>query len=409
MENKVSQTQNITCSVSYNAQNLTGSISVNNRELNADIAERGPQGPQGPVGPQGPKGEQGAQGGKGEKGQDGVGIPAGGATGEFLAKSSETDYATEWQTIPKPIWGNITGDIENQEDLAEILQNSGGANTDLSNLSETGEKHFLNKTQITNCILEAPNNYLTVSGNIITVKAGLKYLSANGRNTDGTLKNIETVLSENASVTLSTSATSDRYLLGNSAGNIVFWWDGALFEQEDEPDVSTATQYSSCLWYRPSTNIWYTLPSNSTAPYNWTPTANPYCVLAYIGRNGTTSIKTVERRLPFRALDYNDKAEITGWAFPSNKYTSITVGTTGSPYTAPADGWFTVTATGLEDYGRLALHNDTTKLATSHIARYASGYYSLNIQVEKGAKIKFTYPSGASITYFRFVYAKGAE
>ncbi len=32
------------------------------------------------------------------------------------------------------------------------------ANNDLSNLSEEGEKHFLNKTQITNCILEEPNN-----------------------------------------------------------------------------------------------------------------------------------------------------------------------------------------------------------------------------------------------------------
>lgn len=38
------------------------------------------------------------------------------------------------------------------------------ANTDLSNLTSTGEAHFLNKAQITNCILEAPNGVVEWSG-----------------------------------------------------------------------------------------------------------------------------------------------------------------------------------------------------------------------------------------------------
>ena len=53
----------------------------------------GATGPQGETGPAGPTGPQGPQG---EKGDDGVGIPAGGTTGQVLAKASETDYDTEW-------------------------------------------------------------------------------------------------------------------------------------------------------------------------------------------------------------------------------------------------------------------------------------------------------------------------
>lgn len=47
------------------------------------------------------------------------------------------------------------------------------ANSDLSNLTEAGEKHFLNKSQITNCILEAPQRikYTLIDG-ILTILKG---------------------------------------------------------------------------------------------------------------------------------------------------------------------------------------------------------------------------------------------
>lgn len=42
------------------------------------------------------KGEKGAKGDKGE------GIPAGGTTGQFLKKKSNTNYAYEWSDIDPP-------------------------------------------------------------------------------------------------------------------------------------------------------------------------------------------------------------------------------------------------------------------------------------------------------------------
>lgn len=50
-------------------------------------------GPSGPVGPQGPEGPQGPSG------APGVGVPIGGAAGQYLQKISSTDYDTQWDTI----------------------------------------------------------------------------------------------------------------------------------------------------------------------------------------------------------------------------------------------------------------------------------------------------------------------
>lgn len=63
------------------------------------------------------------------------------------------------------------GSIENLKSV--VKQALGGANKDLDNLTETGEKHFLNKSQITNCLLEVPQRikYTLVDG-VLTILKG---------------------------------------------------------------------------------------------------------------------------------------------------------------------------------------------------------------------------------------------
>ena len=50
----------------------------------------------GPTGPTGPTGDTGATGATGATGPTGAGVPAGGTTGQVLAKVDGTDYNTEW-------------------------------------------------------------------------------------------------------------------------------------------------------------------------------------------------------------------------------------------------------------------------------------------------------------------------
>ena len=60
------------------------------------VGPAGADGATGPAGPAGPTGATGPQGPTGPAGADGIGVDAGGTTGQVLAKASNTDYDTEW-------------------------------------------------------------------------------------------------------------------------------------------------------------------------------------------------------------------------------------------------------------------------------------------------------------------------
>ena len=71
--------------------------------------EQGIQGKQGIQGERGLTGAKGEQGQKGEKGDTGVGLVAGGTTGQILVKKSNLDYDTQWTTLnTKETWSKIS-------------------------------------------------------------------------------------------------------------------------------------------------------------------------------------------------------------------------------------------------------------------------------------------------------------
>ncbi|HAT8966202.1 TPA: DUF1566 domain-containing protein [Legionella pneumophila subsp. pneumophila] len=82
--------------------NKINSIPSGPQGLPGPKGDRGEAGPQGLPGPKGDKGEtgavgpQGMPGPKGEAGDDGQGVPAGGETGQVLAKSNDLDFNTVW-------------------------------------------------------------------------------------------------------------------------------------------------------------------------------------------------------------------------------------------------------------------------------------------------------------------------
>lgn len=63
---------------------------------NGEPGKDGVDGEPGPAGKDGEPGKDGEQGPMGPQGETGEGVPAGGTTGQVLAKKSDTDYDTEW-------------------------------------------------------------------------------------------------------------------------------------------------------------------------------------------------------------------------------------------------------------------------------------------------------------------------
>ena len=101
-----------------------------------------------------------------------------------------TDIETEKQNTITEIQDITINNKEEIEKLSNQEQNKiislgieSRANVDLSNLSATGEKHFLNKSQITNCITEIPQRVkLELANGVLTLKAGSTVIVPNGAN-----------------------------------------------------------------------------------------------------------------------------------------------------------------------------------------------------------------------------------
>lgn len=91
-------------------------------------------------------------------------LPASGVTADTYAYPSSVTVNAQGMVTSisegSPSGANADTDLSNLTETGE----SHFANPDLSNLTPAGEKHFLNKTQITNCILEAPNGVAEWSG-----------------------------------------------------------------------------------------------------------------------------------------------------------------------------------------------------------------------------------------------------
>lgn len=242
------------------------------------------------------------------------------------------DYAV-WSDVQPVFSGNKTGtDINNEIEIPYTLSNNGSKIVDVAYrdrvqalYEQTGEAMYytideqnqnftlpagevygmisntrdfsLNKTQITNCILEAPNGVATYSGSTITIKSGLKALMPNGKNADGTLNNIEYTLKTDRTLTHISLPTGQLYLFLVSSDNIA---DEILtaFVSEIKLQNETPPEVDYTMWYSPSTNIWKRYFTST----GWV-TYNACIVAIHTANNGIITSLTPYQ--PFRAIDYN--------------------------------------------------------------------------------------------------------
>lgn len=118
--------------------------------------------------------------------------------------------------------------------------------SDIQDLNDSKCDKKLNESgYITNCIIEAPNGVISYSDNNVTAYSGLKLLIPDGKNDDGSLKNIEYTLSENIVKDFSNTTISGALYIDNS-GNIY------AFASESEGTTFDST-YSG-VFYNTSTN-----------------------------------------------------------------------------------------------------------------------------------------------------------
>ena len=276
-------------------------------------------------------------------------------------------------------------------------------------LRRSDKKHFLNKTQITNCILEAPNGVATYSGSTITVKQGLKVLIPNGRNADGTLNNIEYTIPNDIEYTVSTSAGPILMVLELLSSGMVSSHSYQSYTISDEAPVDITS--TNAVWYNPKEN---TTSISDNKGESWTVSPRTFLGLYELNINQVTSLTPYQ---PVELLKRSDKAEIAGWGFPSTRVDYLTLDGSDSVYTAPADGMFRLvkkpTAGGQyillspQKYYNGVGNSDQGCIQISNASHLIDMVVSVDVQ--KGDKIWTYYNFGGETIVFEFRYAEGAK
>lgn len=122
----------------------------------------------------------------------------------------------------------------------------------------------------------------------------------------------------------------------------------------------------------------------------------------------------IEEQLPNKVdldaqnLSATGKSLISGWGMPSDKYTDLTFGVSGSEYTAPANGWYKASVLSSSN------SKSTLSLTTSHGAISVSHCFLSNqalggmVPITKNETFSVFYEN-ATTRYLQFIYAEGAK
>ena len=108
----------------------------------------------------------------------------------------------------------------------------------------------------------------------------------------------------------------------------------------------------------------------------------------------------------FSNVNSTGKETATYWGFPSDTYDDLTLGATGTEYTALYNGWFTLSKV-TSGNGQFVAMENQTGLGFVTIGYGAYNGLRISMPCRKGDKVTVGYNAGGATYYFRFVRAVG--
>ena len=125
----------------------------------------------------------------------------------------------------------------------------------------------------------------------------------------------------------------------------------------------------------------------------------------------TVTLADVATSGDFDDLNITDSAKVmmSSMGMPSDKYINLTLGASGSTYTAPANGWFCVSASTVNATGGYVSNVTPSYGGRIMVTAYGYSYGGAVVPVLKGQNIIFYYENGVSSKSIKFVYAVGSE
>lgn len=167
------------------------------------------------------------------------------------------------------------------------------------------KKDLTDTNYFTNCIIEAPNGIGDFNADSITLNKGLRVLIPDGRNEDGSLKNIDLTLEEDITFS-SYIGVEKRQIFLNAKGEGETYKDVAVFYSLTAP----VAYHTNSVWFNQRENKWYITNNSGTS---W-----KECSLVYIGKItcNSTAITAIETAQPINFLKNTDVYQIIDWSQP---------------------------------------------------------------------------------------------
>ena len=227
-------------------------------------------------------------------------------------------------------------------------------------------------------------NGFSYIGKTVFSLSGVEGLMANGRNADGSLatRYFKTDKVIRAPDTVNT--VPNYYNFYYSGNNL-------LFNRCNKPITS----------YDAVNNKYVRTDGNTLYTYS--------CIGVEV--EGTTTLIT--KFTPRKTIQMFNSADIAKWSMPSNSYKDLTLATSGTSYTAPANGWFCLAVdkgTSTTAYVRMINVSKVSGIVYQDARAYGTTSDSplrVSAPVQAGHKVCVEYNYTGTFQYFRFVYAEG--
>ena len=103
-----------------------------------------------------------------------------------------------------------------------------------------------------------------------------------------------------------------------------------------------------------------------------------------------------------------DMLQASGAGMPSSRYIDLTLGASGSTYTAPANGYFVLSkiSNGTNQYITIGVGN---LQITNYCPQSGKWFQMITPPVQKGQQCYVAYDLGGTTNWFRFYYAEGSK
>ena len=234
-------------------------------------------------------------------------------------------------------------------------------------------------------------------GSTVFALPGVKGAIPNGRNENGTCKATLTTLMSVKTDTFTGAAQRGWYLQTNgaSSGNSPVYSD-------------TQPSQNYIRWFSQKDNQWY--DTHSSPELNSETYVLPLASFNTDSTGKITSFKlcTVDSVANSNASNFSQagRSYLSGLGMPSSRYIDLTLGASGSTYTAPANGYFNLAKVS----GGIEFINGINHNTLYYEQRTSAGVdmtETVVIPAQKGDTVEFLYNMTRSTSSFRFIYAEG--